>query len=181
MACSTACRSSPVIRRAQRWNILSRPQRELSDFDHASIAHDHGPLEHVSQLADIAGPPVTAQCLHRLRRQFHGRPGELAKKARRERQNVVTPLPQRLDANVEDIQPVIQIRAEFSAGHRFIKIAIGRSDGGDVDSDRPCATQPPELAVLQHTQKFRLRGRRHLGNFVEEQHASRRQFDLAGF
>ena len=78
----------------------------------APIAHDQSPLEHVSQLTHIAGPFVTAQRLHRLWRQFRRGASELAEKARGERQNVVTPLAERRNANVEDVQAVVEILTE---------------------------------------------------------------------
>ena len=147
--------------------------------DERSIAHDQGPLEHVSQLTDIAGPFVTAQCLHRLWRQFRRGASELAEKASRERQNVVAPLAERRNVNVEDVQPVVEVRTEFPLRNRIVQISIGGGDDADVDADRPRASQSQELTLLEHAQELRLRRRRHLGDFVEEQHAARGQFNLA--
>ena len=58
-------------------------------------------------------------------------------------------------------------------------MSIGGGDDADVDADRPRASQSQELALLEHAQELRLRRRRHLGDFVEEQHAAGGQFNLA--
>ena len=147
--------------------------------DQRSIAQDQGPLEHVAQLTDIAGPFVTAQCLNRLSRQCRRGGSELAEKASRKRQNIVAPLAERRKANVEDVQTVIEIRTEFPLRHRIVQIAIGGGDDANVNANRPRPAQSQELTLLEHAQELRLRRRRHLGDFVEEQHAARGQFNLA--
>ncbi len=43
----------------------------------------------------------------------------------------------------------------------------------------PRTPQSQELTLLEHTQEPRLRRRRQLGDFVEEQYAARGQFNLA--
>ena len=60
------------------------------------------------------------------------------------------------------------------------QVAVGRGDHPDIRLDEPRAAEALELAFLQHAQELRLRGEAHLGHLVEEQHAARRQFDLAG-
>ena len=95
-------------------------------------------------------------------------------------QDVVAAVPQRRNRDVEHLQPVEQVLAEGATGHRLVQVAVGRGDHPDVRFDEPRATEALELAFLQHAQELRLRGEAHLGHLVEEQHAARRQFDLAG-
>src|SRR5262249_25018607 len=57
---------SPQISGARPLNIAFCPHAEVLDADERSVADDQGPLEHVAQLTDIAGPFVTAQGLHRF-------------------------------------------------------------------------------------------------------------------
>src|SRR4030095_13271455 len=153
----------------------------MPGVDERSSAHDQGALEHVSQLPDIAGPFVTAQRLHRPWRQFRRGARALAEKGCGERQNVVTPLPEWWNVNVEDVQPVVEICAEFPLRDRILEVSISGGDDADVDADRPRAAQAQELTLLQHAQEFRLRRRCHLGDLVEKQHAAGGQSIWPGF
>jgi hypothetical protein len=63
------------------------------------------------------------------------------------------------------------IRTELPLRNSLVQISIGRGDDADVHADRPRAAQADELPFLQHAQELRLRRRRHLGHFVEKQHA----------
>src|SRR4029453_17945049 len=150
----------------------------MLSVDGWAIADDQGPLEHVAQLTDIAGPIVTTKCVHRLRRQLCPVAAELAEKARREEQNVVAPLPQWGKANVEDVQTIVEVLAERPIRHGIVQMSIGGGDDADVDADRPRATQSQELTLLEHTQELRLRRRRHLGDLVKKQHTAGGQFNL---
>src|SRR5262249_24193642 len=99
---------------AQRWGIGPDGQREGLGVDEPSVAENRCPFEHVSQLADVAGPVVTVQCLYRVWCQIGRGAAKFAEKACGERQNVVAPLAQRRNANVEDIQTVVEVGTEFS-------------------------------------------------------------------
>ena len=70
-------------------------------------------------------------------------------------------------------------RSECTLRYRLVQIAIGGGDDAHVDADGARAAQAQELTLLEHAQELRLRRRRHLGDFVEEQDAAGGQFDLA--
>src|SRR6185436_6733031 len=70
--------------------------------------------------------------------------------------------------------------AKAATLHRSPQVAVGCGDHPDVRLDEPRAAEALELAFLQHAQELRLRGKAHLGHLVEEQHATRCQFDLPG-
>jgi hypothetical protein len=53
-----------------------------------------------------------------------------------------------------------------------VQVAVGRGDHAHVGPHGARAAQAHELALLQYAQELRLRGGRHLRDFVEKQHAS---------
>ena len=92
----------------------------------------------------------------------------------------VAPLAERRNVDVEHVQPIVEVGAELAPCHRIVQVPVGRRDHAHVGPHRARAAQAHELALLQHAQELRLRGGRHLGDFVEKQHAARRQLNLTG-
>src|SRR5262249_31769412 len=83
---------------------------------------------------DIAGPFVIVQGLHRLWRQLHRGAGELAEKASGERQDVVAPLAERRNANVEDVQAVGQGGTKCPNRHHIGQISIRGGGAAGIES-----------------------------------------------
>src|SRR5262245_63235437 len=59
-----------------------------------------------------------------------------------------------------------------------MQVAVGRGQDARVGADDAGAAEPLELTLLQHAQEFGLRRWAHLRNFVEEQGAAGRLFEL---
>src|SRR5262249_59933487 len=57
-------------------------------------------------------------------------------KGGRQRQNVVAPLAERREVDVEDVQAIVEIRTEFSPRHRSAQMSIGRGDDADRSEER---------------------------------------------
>src|ERR1043166_5998082 len=161
-----------------------RPQREIVATNHSVLAHDRRSLDDVPQLADVARPVVVQQRRHGLRVQVQRMHvqllAKLPQKGGRQLRDVFWTLSQRWNANVEDVDPVIEIGAELAACNGLSQVSIRRGDDAHVGSHRPRAAEAHELALLEHAKEFRLCGGGHLGDFVEKQHASGRQLDLTG-
>ncbi len=66
-------------------------------------------------------------------------------------------------------QAMIQIFAERASADRFFQIAVGGRNDAHVDFNRFVGTDSRDFAAFQHTQKFDLRGERHVSHFVEKQ------------
>ena len=73
-----------------------------------------------------------------------------------------------------------QVLAEVAALHRLPEVAVRGRDNADVRLQRPRASDPLELALLQDAQDLCLRRPAHLAHFVEEQHAAGGQLDVTG-
>src|SRR5271165_5313141 len=89
-------------------------------------------------------------------------------------------LAHRRHVNVEHVQAIVEVVAQFTAGHRVFGRLVGSREHADIDGGlafRPKATQ---LAVFEHPQQLRLGGDRHLADFVEQQSAALGEFKASG-
>ena len=102
---------------------------------------DEGPLRHIAELADVPGPGIGLQPGFGVGVQGGHLPPHLAAESEQEvaqqRQDVLGPFPQRRQGNREDLQPVIQIRAELAGGQRFLQIPVGGRDDPHIHPEVP--------------------------------------------
>src|SRR6185436_5967409 len=142
------------------------------DHERRSLGHDHGPLDHVPELANVAGPGVALE-----RREAHLRDGldalverlrELVDEGPDEDRDVLDPLAQWWNLDGEDIEAVEEILAEGPVGDGFPEVAVGGGDHAHVDSDGANAPQSLHGPVLEHSEQLGLGLERQVPDFVEE-------------
>ena len=156
---------------------MHRLRRQPGRVDGKDLAraHNHGPLDHVLQLTDVARPVVVLQQLQRFlvdRVEALSRPGGVAlHEVLDEGQEVVCPFPERWHVDGKDIEAIEQVLAETSIGHGGGQITVGRRDDSNVDADRLRTSDPLELALLQHSQERQLQVEREFTHFIQEDDA----------
>src|SRR5262249_4742018 len=127
-------------------------QPRLVDRKHLTGTQDHGPLDHVLQLPDVAGPVVGLQQIQRLlvdRADALARAGGVSPhEVLHQHQDVISPLSRGRYLDGKHVDPIEQTLAKGPAGHRASKIAIRRSDDTHVDADRLRAPDALELPLL---------------------------------
>ena len=97
-----------------------------------------------------------------------------------QRRHVFAPLAQRRNLDVNDVQAIEQIFAEFVRRDAIDQPAIGRGDDAHVDDGRaPLRADALNLAVLQKSQQQRLHLQAHLADFVHEDRAAMRLLEPA--
>src|SRR3546814_10820502 len=84
-----------------------------------------------------------------------------------------------MNANVDFREPIIQILAEPPGGDHRVDILMRRAHDPRVDGNLLAPADPLDHALLQETQQLDLERQRNVADFVEEQRAPRRLFDLA--
>ena len=148
------------------------------------VHRDDQALDHVLELAHIARPRVLGQRLHRLGRHAVMRERLRARTACRnwlhEQRNVFAALAQRRHDDVDDVEAVEQILAERALRDHVAQVAVRRGDHAHVDD--PAAAVGADLlqlAGLEEPQQEALHAQRHLPDFVEEDGAHVRGFELA--
>ena len=158
--------------------------RQVLAADEAAVGQDHGALDGVAQLADVAGPRVGEQLIACLARDARRRAADgfadLGEKRVGQLQDVVEPLAQRRQRDLEDAEPVVEVLAELAALHRRVQVAVGGGNHADVGVEHARAAEAHELALLEHAQQLGLHRRRHLADLVEEEHAAVGLLDASG-
>ena len=149
---------------------LQIAQRYVQD---RSGRENHRALDHVFQLADVPGPLILGQGVHRFRgdrvnRLVHSS-RRLSHKMMHEQRNILGSFPQGRNGNGEDIQAVIEVAAKLLLQDHFFQVAMRRGDNANVHFLRPRAAQPLEFPLLQNAQQFRLQLERDIADFVQKQ------------
>src|SRR5581483_2508507 len=167
---------------AGRTRGASEVARDL-DMHGPRGAEHHDALDGVLELADVARPVIVDEGAQGLGRDVDGAPVlrvELLEEEVDERRNLVTPLAQRRNADLDDVEPVIEVLAELVGTHGSLEIAIGGGNEPHIRIDDLLATDARELPVLEHVKELRLQPERHLADLVEEERALIGRLELAG-
>jgi hypothetical protein len=137
----------------------------------------------ILQLADVAGPLVAHQDVHRLRGNgvdgFIHSPGKLLDEVADQKGNVLLTLAQRGDVDREHIQAIVEIHSKFLLPHHSGQIPICRGDQSGVCPQGAGTPQALKFPFLQHAKKLRLEFERNLTHLIQENAALVRQFEAA--
>ena len=88
-------------------------------------------------------------------------------------EDVVEPLAQRRQRDLEDAEPVVEVLAELAAPHRGVQVAVGRGDHADVGvAARACCRGAWNSRSSSTRSSLAWTVGRHLADLVEEQHAA---------
>ncbi len=155
---------------------LAQGRRQVLGRHDVAFGQRHRPFHHVFQLAHVARPGVSQQQLlgrlleaaQRLARPF-GRPGQ---EVLGQRQDVLGPVAQRRQVDVDDVQPVEQVLPEPPFLQPFFQMSVGGGDQANVHPFRLGGPQRADLPFLQHAQQLGLQGERQLSDLVEEDGAA---------
>ena len=145
-------------------------------------AEHHDALDGVLELADVAGPLVVDERAQRLGRHLDGAAVlhvELAQEVIDEHRDLLPTLAERRDADLDDVETVVEVLAELMDAHRGLEVAVGGGDQAHVGVDDLLAADAGELAVLQHVEQLGLQPQRHLADLVQEERALVSRFELA--
>src|SRR5262245_59550428 len=163
--------------------LVEHRRRQVLFFDPLAFADDDGVFDHVTQLADVAGPLVAGEYLQHLRGDYVG--GALVTVAQLlghefgQQRDVFAAFAQRGQFDVYDVQAIEQVFAQFAALHGFERVFVGGRQDAHVHGDLFRAAEPPHLAVFEHAQQLRLQHHRHLGDLVQKERARVGQLETA--
>src|SRR5262249_9202040 len=96
-----------------------------------------------------------------------------------EERDVLAPLRERRDRELDDTQAIVEVLAEASGLDRRLKVLIRRRDEAHVDADRLVAADAFDLCLLDGAQQLRLRLERHVAALVQEERAAVGRLELA--
>src|SRR6516165_365233 len=86
----------------------------------------------------------------------------------RQRDNVFPAFAKRRKANLNDIEPVIQIETKLALLDRVGELSVRGGHHADVHLNIAYATQPPEGLLFQNPKQLGLQHDRHLADLVQE-------------
>jgi hypothetical protein len=139
------------------------------------------PSHFVGELADVAGPTIEHEILHRFFGQAQVALVHLLRILLQvvagERRDFDTPLAKRRNVQTHDIEPIVQILTEAALRDQRIDVCVGSRHNADVDALRMRFTNGMDFARFEETQQLRLDIERALADFIEKQRAARRRAD----
>ncbi len=141
------------------------PSAILAQYDEAADA--------LLEFADVAAPFVVHQHTQRLARDPRRLPVHLLREARQEaphqKRDVLAPLAQRRDRELEIVQAVVEVLQEVPRADRRRQIGIRRADEPHIRRPRLQPADGPELAAVEQVKQLRLDVPVAAIDFIEEQ------------
>ncbi len=109
-------------------------------------------LQRVLQFADVAGPVIRKNGLQRIIRQLLDLLASLFRNPSQERigeqRDILTPIAKRRKVDRDDVEPIVQVRAEVTAANLFLEILIRRSDYPNINRNRRRPSHRQRFAFL---------------------------------
>src|SRR5690625_6167098 len=144
----------------------------------ALAAQHGGVLNHIGQLAYVAGPAVADQKPQRIARKpanafgFIRPPLKPRQKVLGQRNNVFGALAQRRNVQLNHVDAVVEVFAKFMVANGRFKVAVGGGNQPDVDGGFFGGANRANAFFLQRAQQLGLKGGRHVANFVKHHGAA---------
>jgi hypothetical protein len=117
-----------------------------------ALRQEHGSLNKILKLTNVAGPLQVRQSLHDSRRNRFDALLHLLRtlldEIADEQRNVLSAVPQRRNTDRKDIQPIVQITAKFLVRNHILKVAIRSRHQADVHLPRMRAAQTFKFSLL---------------------------------
>ncbi len=155
---------------------LPQLERQVVERDGRSVGQHDGPLEHVLELADVAGPVVGHQGLDRLRvdvgDQLAGPLRVEVQEVDRQLEDVLRALAQGRHVQADHVEPVVQVFAKPPGSDQGLEVLMGRGQDPDVDRDRLRAADALERHLLQDAEQLGLDFEVDVADLVEEERAA---------
>src|ERR1019366_1169055 len=159
--------------------------RQARRRDRGAFLQDHGPLDSVAQLANVARPIVRDQQFGRGIGDTLDTAFELAIVVVDEegghRQDVFGALAQGRNQNLDYVQPEIEILAEGAFLDGLSQVLVGGRNHPQIQVNILQPAQAAERLLLQHAQQFGLQHKRNLADLIQKQRAFIGQFEDAAF
>jgi hypothetical protein len=129
-------------------------------------SEDDRVLEGILELANVAGPVVNHDGVHRFRRQGLGLAatilGEILQEGVHEQKQVVLAVAQSGKFQRDNVEPVEEIGAEIPPPDFLLQVAIGGRDDANVHGDRLGGADRDDFTLLEHAEQLDLERRGHL-------------------
>ena len=154
----------------------------MGRLNNLCFAGDGQPFDDIVELAYVSRPVVVVKDGKRCRVDSpNAAPAFLfgpLQKNQENRLDIFEPFTQRWNAQLVDIQPIVEIEAETTGLDVGEQIFIRGGEDADVDLVAACVSQGIDSMVFQHTQELGLSRRTHFPDLVEKKRAPLGQFEI---
>jgi len=163
--------------------LIPRLQTQVASPDAVPVDHDHGALDAVLELADVARPRVRLDGRQRILAQDRRPPAVLARKTlhegMREQYGVTLARAQRRDVDDDLGKPVVEVLAEQAGLDLRLEVAVGRAHDAHLDRNLFAPADALDHALLQEAQQLCLQRHGQVADLVQKQGAAMGGLDLA--
>ena len=164
-----------LLRRAVGEHRLG--QAQVEDIDRLVARQRDGTMQQVLQLAHVARERIAHQVHQRVarearRRRHVGVARDALEHAFADLLQVLEPLAQRRHADLDDVEPVVQVLPELAGQHLGAEVLVGRTQQPHVDRLLADGAHRPHRALLDRAQQLGLHRQRQVADLVEEQRAA---------
>src|SRR6185312_4733234 len=156
-------------------------RRKMTRFDPTGPRNDHGALDDITQLANVARPRVRLQ--QRARRVVHTfdrhavLPAEFANEVSGQQRDIVGPLAQWRQRDLEYVEAVEQVLAKKPVADRGRNRPIRCRQHANVEMNFLASAKPARVAVFENAQKLWLERHRHFRDLVQKQRPTIRKLE----
>src|SRR5580658_5985528 len=92
---------------------------------------------------------------------------------------IFSPLPQRRQLNLQNVDAIKKVGTESATLNINFKLTVRRADDSDVHARLFAGADTPELVILQQLQELGLQTHVHFGNLIQEKRTSVRKLSAA--
>src|ERR1044072_4207972 len=129
-------------------------RRKIVDGNKTDLVQRYRALDKILKFTQLSRPRVRSEALHTLlvRRDRRWCRGMLSQEVRNEQMNILAPLSQRRQGQLNHVQSIEQVTTKRPGSRELFEIGVTRSDHACSNFDRFRAANRYYLALLQHTQ-----------------------------
>src|SRR5690606_24360039 len=149
--------------------------RQIVHADALVRAQDGQPLDEVLELADVARPVIVREACEGLVREGDSRApllDALVDQVANQLRQIVEPLPERRNANREDVEAEIKVLSELPLSDARLEVPVRRGDDAHVRTARIVAPDPLVDPLLENAQQLDLHVEAHVPDLVEKESAA---------
>ncbi len=165
--------------------LIAKFRRKIVDVDDVTVGQHHAAFDHVLQLAHVARPFIGAEVVDGAGSEAMHLPvvlkGKLAQKMAGQNGNVLAPLAQGRQMDVDHVQPVEEVLAEPSGHDLFLQILVRGCHQTKIHGNGLGPSDPLDDPFLQHAQELDLHLLRQLADLVQKKGPALGQLEAAAF
>src|SRR3984893_16647666 len=165
-------------RNGSSFRMTGLGQLQIRDIDakRRTCRNNYGAFDYILQLSYIPGPVISAQGIHRGRRNGFYRlvhtSGELLREMPYQERDIAFTLSQRRNVNREHVEAKKKIGSKLLLPHHGFQVTVCRGNQTCIGSQGARTPETLEFPFLQYAKQLRLQFKRNLSNLIQKDRAA---------